>query len=238
MNTQHPLVAAYQEDLSRLLTDLDPGERAEVLAGVREHVDASLAGRNDTDDADVRAVLAELGPPEAVAQEAYAGHVAQGSAKTGPRPPLARIWVPVVVAILQALGLLVIVMTTVGLGAYSTMEVRTQTGEVSRTVGYEGSALAFIAVGLVVMLPSWLPAAVLVGISGLWARRDKLAQILILPAAAVLVATLPEAGWALAGERGLNAGAWVGTALAVGGGGWLLWRVTSRGVDQAQAERA
>lgn len=74
--TTHPLVASWLRDLDLLLYGIEPGERAEVLAGVREHLDASLPPGSGDDD--VRAVLAELGPPQAVADEAYAG-----------RPPMA-----------------------------------------------------------------------------------------------------------------------------------------------------
>ncbi|MFW5469260.1 hypothetical protein ACOCJ4_04355 [Knoellia sp. CPCC 206435] len=39
----HPLVDAYLRDLELLLDGVDPGERAEVLAGVHEHLEVSLA---------------------------------------------------------------------------------------------------------------------------------------------------------------------------------------------------
>ncbi len=67
----HPLVSAYLRDLEMLLHGVEPGERAEVLAGVREHLDASLAP-GASDDA-VRRSLAELGSAHSVADEAYAG---------------------------------------------------------------------------------------------------------------------------------------------------------------------
>ena len=51
--TTHPLVDAYLRDLELLLHGVEPGERAEVLAGVREHLDGSL-----TPGADDRAVRA------------------------------------------------------------------------------------------------------------------------------------------------------------------------------------
>lgn len=57
--TTHPLVASWLRDLDLLLYGIEPGERAEVLAGVREHLDASLPPGSGDDD--VRAVLAELG---------------------------------------------------------------------------------------------------------------------------------------------------------------------------------
>ena len=59
--------------LNRLLAGIDPGDRAEVMSGVREHLDTALPGSDPVTDDDVRAALAELGPPHAVADEAYAG---------------------------------------------------------------------------------------------------------------------------------------------------------------------
>ena len=66
----HPLVGAYLRDLEMLLHGIEPGERAEVLAGVDEHLEVSL-GPEASDD-DVRRALAELGSPQSVADEAYA----------------------------------------------------------------------------------------------------------------------------------------------------------------------
>lgn len=81
----HPLVSAYLRDLELLLHGVEPGERAEVLGGVREHLDASLVP-GATDD-DVRAVLAELGSSQSVADEAYAGRPAPALfAPSRPRP--------------------------------------------------------------------------------------------------------------------------------------------------------
>lgn len=70
----HPLVSSYLRDLEMLLHGVDPVERADVLGGVREHLDASLVPGASDDD--VRAALAELGSPHAVADEAHAGRPA------------------------------------------------------------------------------------------------------------------------------------------------------------------
>ncbi|MHB1064877.1 MAG: HAAS signaling domain-containing protein [Georgenia sp.] len=64
-------IAAYLDDLARMLTGADPVLRAEVLGGVREHIDAALAGRTGGGTSeDVDAVLLELGPPERIAAAA------------------------------------------------------------------------------------------------------------------------------------------------------------------------
>lgn len=63
---------SYLDDLARMLGDLDPNERDEVLAGVREHLDATLAEHPD-DPTALDAALGRLGPPERIAAEARAG---------------------------------------------------------------------------------------------------------------------------------------------------------------------
>lgn len=70
--TQDPLVRAYLADLDRALADVDPAERAEVLASVREHLEQSL-GDGDHDPAAAAAVLERLGPVERIAAEARSG---------------------------------------------------------------------------------------------------------------------------------------------------------------------
>ncbi|HYN67227.1 MAG TPA: hypothetical protein VES93_10090 [Ornithinibacter sp.] len=43
MNSSDTRVQTYLDDLARMLSDVEPGERDEVLAGIREHLDATLA---------------------------------------------------------------------------------------------------------------------------------------------------------------------------------------------------
>lgn len=73
MNSSDTHVRTYLDDLARMLTDLDPGERDDVLAGIREHLDATLAEHPD-DPGAVDAALLRLGPPERIAAEARAEH--------------------------------------------------------------------------------------------------------------------------------------------------------------------
>lgn len=72
MNSSETRVETYLDDLARMLADLEPGERDDVLAGIREHLDATLAEHAD-DPAAVNAALLRLGPPEQVAAEARGG---------------------------------------------------------------------------------------------------------------------------------------------------------------------
>lgn len=66
----HPLVHAYLADLERALAGADPRERADVLDGVREHLGEALGDGGPHETADVRRVLADLGPVEAIAAQA------------------------------------------------------------------------------------------------------------------------------------------------------------------------
>ena len=87
MNSSDTRVQTYLDDLARMLSDLDPGERDDVLAGIREHLDAEI-GSGDGGDAAVQAALLRLGPPEEVAAEARRGaEPAHGIRDAGPRPP-------------------------------------------------------------------------------------------------------------------------------------------------------
>ncbi len=69
MNQTHPPVVAYLDRLERLLDGASPETRAEVMAGVREHLEARLA--TDAGPDEVRSVLSELGTPEQITDEAY-----------------------------------------------------------------------------------------------------------------------------------------------------------------------
>jgi uncharacterized membrane protein len=66
--TTHPRVAGYLAAVERALGDLPRERREEIVGGLREHVDAALAGAPE--DVAVRAVLDRLGTPEAIAAEA------------------------------------------------------------------------------------------------------------------------------------------------------------------------
>lgn len=77
MNSSDTRVATYLDDLARMLADLEPGDRDEVLAGIREHLDATLA-EHPEDPAAVDAALLRLGAAEQVAAEAQARLPAPG----------------------------------------------------------------------------------------------------------------------------------------------------------------
>lgn len=139
--TTHPLVSAYLEELDRLLAGIDPGDRAEVLTGVREHLDSALDGRGQVGDDDVREALAELGPPQAVAEEAYAGRPTPAPTAPPRVAAMRRPWVPVVVALLTAVGLLVVLLVpSAAAGVVSSTSVDSS-GVVVETAELSGSPL-------------------------------------------------------------------------------------------------
>lgn len=99
MNSSDTRVSSYLDDLARMLADLDPADRDEVLAGVREHLDATLAEHPD-DPAAVDAALLRLGPPERVAAEARA-ELAPPT-PSSPKPLPARGWLVAALVLLLA----------------------------------------------------------------------------------------------------------------------------------------
>jgi HAAS len=86
VNSSDTRVQTYLDDLARMLSDLDPGERDDVLAGIREHLDAEI-GSGGGGDAAVQAALLRLGPPEAVAAEARRGAEPASVPPTTGEPP-------------------------------------------------------------------------------------------------------------------------------------------------------
>lgn len=132
MSADDARVHAYLDDVARMLGSIDPADRAEILAGLREHIDAAVADRRGhADDEAVQRVLAELGPPDRVAAAALSDlgpsprRVASAVA-AAPRPALTQTWVPVTVGLLTALsaGLyLVVLAASVALAATQQPEV-------------------------------------------------------------------------------------------------------------------
>lgn len=82
MTVTHPLAIAWLERVERLAGDLPPGERTELLADLREHLDVALADHPDA--AEVQVVLDRLGDPaDVVAAARSDADVVPGAA----RPP-------------------------------------------------------------------------------------------------------------------------------------------------------
>ena len=237
-HTIHPLIAAYLAELERLLADIDPGERAEVMSGVREHLDSALGNTVLVEDEQVRDALAELGPPQLVADEAYTGRRSTTAVAPARVPVLGRPWVPVVVAVLTAIALLLTILVVSSLGSVGSSSSSSGDGtgattETHTTAELTGSPLLGSFSALMVTLPLWATVAVLVGISPLWVRREKLIAALLIPAAALLMGVLPQVGWWLIGINGVIAGAWTALILVLAGGGWSLIRSTRKATARA-----
>jgi hypothetical protein len=64
MTTTHPLAEDYLRRLHHIARVLPRNERAELVAEIRDHLDSGLAP--DATEADVRNLLDQLGPPDAV----------------------------------------------------------------------------------------------------------------------------------------------------------------------------
>jgi uncharacterized membrane protein len=172
--TTHPLVDAYLRDLELLLHGIEPGERAEVLAGVREHLDSSLAP--DADEASVRTALAELGPPQAIADEAYAGRPGLVPTRTTRSQ-----WQAVTACAINALGLLLIAFSTVwAMGPSMVVES-----------------------GLLFGLP-WCAALALSMLAQTWTPRQRLASALLYPATLLGMGALMALMLALVGPAFFN----------------------------------
>ncbi|HEX8497898.1 MAG TPA: hypothetical protein VF661_11950 [Actinomycetales bacterium] len=63
-----PLVDAYLSELADALSEANPRDRADIIAGIEEHLEHSLS--KDRDPAHVRQVLDALGPADRIAAEA------------------------------------------------------------------------------------------------------------------------------------------------------------------------
>jgi len=238
----HPLVSAYLHDLELLLHGVDPGERAEVLAGVHEHLDASLAP--GVSDDEVRRSLAELGSPQSVADEAYAGRPAPAASS----PPLERTrpsllsrgWVPVIVGLGLGLALLFILFISVAGSGYGTSSTDStdSAGNVIQgpvEIQYDGAFPGATLIAMMVTSWVWFPPLFLCLASPLWTAREKAVTALALPVAAVALTALPDIGWALTrAEHGINVGAWTGLAIALVGGGYVILRLCRSGLRRAE----
>lgn len=241
--TTHPLVASYLDELSHLLSGIDPAERAEVIEGVREHINSSLEGTAAT-ERDQRTALAEVGPAQSVADEAYAGW--PHAAPTGSRAPItSRSWLPVVTAALEAVAVLLVVGAAAGAGGVTSSSSSTEvsvdgtfaatpTTTIVTESHFDGAWAGALG-GLFVALPFWLILAVLVGMSALWVGREKVVLIAVVPASALAFAVLPEVGYLIFGINGVYVGAWLALALSVLAGGALVGALTRRGYRRANA---
>jgi hypothetical protein len=167
----HPLVSAYLRDLELLLHGVEPGERNEVLAGVHEHLDASLAPGASDDD--VRRSLAELGSPQSVADETYAGRPAPAPLA----PPRLRPspWLAHVACFINGAGLVFLTLLTT-LGVFASGALKPHPSE-------------WIFMAMAFAIP-WFSLEVLTSMAEVWGSPDKFRSILLYPVTLVALAVL------------------------------------------------
>lgn len=174
--TNHPLAAVYLRDLESLLHGLDPGARTEVLTGVHEHLSAAL-GPDATSD-QVREVLADLGSPQSIADEAYADRPAV-SAPTPSSSPLR--WQAVVACALNGAGLACLLL-------------------LSSAVVHPADLLGVVPLFL---LP-WVAVVALSVRSPVWTVRQKATSIGLGPATLSCLVLLGATFFALLGPSAVN----------------------------------
>lgn len=112
---RHELLERYLTDLERRLAAADPGERADILASVREHVESDLAalGRPAT-SADVAAALESLGSVDTVAAAWTPEDGGAAPGAVGDAAPARPGGLAVAAGVLAALGVLLIWLPPVG----------------------------------------------------------------------------------------------------------------------------
>jgi len=103
---RHELLERYLADLEHRLAAADPGERADILASVREHVESDLAMLDrPATSADVAAALESLGSVDTVAA---AWTPEDDGAATAATAPARRTGLAVAAVVLAALSVLLI----------------------------------------------------------------------------------------------------------------------------------
>lgn len=193
MNSSDTRVQAYLDDLARMLSDLDPGERDDVLVGIREHLDAEI-GSGDGGDAAVQAALLRLGPPEEVAAEARRGaEPAHGIRDAGPRQPgstTGAAWARVAVA-----TTLLATMPFLLLALWSRISAIGRSGGTGwqDEMGMFGAHGAEVAILMVLVSPLWVVALVCTLVAPGLTPRTRARLALVGPVA--FVVTVIAAAW-------------------------------------------
>ncbi|MEO7270025.1 MAG: hypothetical protein ABIW49_12545 [Knoellia sp.] len=198
----HPLVSAYLRDLEMLLHGVEPGERAEVLGGVREHLEA--AAPPGASEEDVRVVLAEFGSPHYVADEAYAGRPGPSIAAPVRRRPSP--WLAHVACFINGAGLVFLTLLT-ALGAFASGALKPHPAE------WVFMAMAFA-------IP-WFAIMVLTSMTEVWGSPDKFRSILLYPMTLVLLALVT---W-LVGLAQFDVLVHLAALLVLAGAVWTLVRL-------------
>ncbi len=176
-------VSRYLDDVARMLADADPAYRAEVLAGVHDHLEAAL-GPAPWRESEVRQVLDQLGPPEEIAAAALE-ESGQPHGEAGP-VFMARSWVPPVVVTIMAIALFGHLFMLSRFYVFTPF-LPGSDGEAFVSIPEPLSFLWSLPILLLVPpTPLVLLGALLVTISPLYRRVDRVAAWLVLPWCAVV----------------------------------------------------
>jgi uncharacterized membrane protein len=200
--TQHERIDRYLAELTGALGDLPEAERDDVVAGIREHVQAALAARPAVTDADVDEVLRALGDPLAIAAEATGDDsggpavVTPGDGRRRDVPLTARDWIPAAVFALLGAAPLV-------LGFF---------------VGLLGGFF---------LLPFALVAGWVLWVSPLWTVGEKVAATFLLPVPGLVFFTLLFGGTEVCSSIGSGDGTLIESCTTEGAllapiGAWVV----------------
>lgn len=144
----HPLVLAYLDDLDRALATADSQERLDTLTAVNEHLVDALGSEAAT-DAQVRAVLDDLGPVE---------RIAAASTPVQPRAEVpAAVWLApaLLVASLLALALVPLMVwlaAVIALGCLVTSLIHLRRGSGSRSLVRAAAAISVVTLVVTAVL--------------------------------------------------------------------------------------
>lgn len=195
-STHHPLVAAYLAELERLLAGADPTTRLEIVAGVREHLDASVSP--DATDDEVRGALAALGSPHDVAAAAYDGSPA-------PTRPARRAWMSTTSVVLYCLTIAMTLVAGLGALAFSVGQASVTDSAgvtVTSTVAPSwGEITILLLTPLMLTFWLWIPAMVFAVMSPWWRPGEK-ALLILSPLVALIGIMLAVPAGYVAGAAG------------------------------------
>ncbi|QKE82828.1 hypothetical protein [Arthrobacter sp. NEB 688] len=180
MNGSDTRVTTYLDDLARMLSDLDPGTRDDVLAGVREHLDA-VATEHPDDPGALEAALVRLGPPERIAAEARADQPATPPPSWTVAPPRPLHPLRVRIAVVASLATVALPAALVFVGRIGEVLSQGQWG----LVFPHPLEIAMLTQPL--LLPIWLVATTVAVVGAQPATRTKVELALLGPAMTVAV---------------------------------------------------
>lgn len=212
MMTQHPLATAWLARVDDLAGDLPAGVRGELLADLREHLEAAL--QPDAEQSEVAAVLDRLGDPADVVAAARAD--VGGSPPPPPPPAAATVPGPGLttpealgLAALVLAGLVLVLVWPLGLALWAVgIAVVAAAG---RWRGGEAVGAALLPVPWALVVASWLvPVRTSVttctsdasGVEQCVTEGGGAQPVLLVAAVALLVATVLLTRWLARAPRG------------------------------------